>query len=150
MYGVRSGRFPHRCVDASWSLGVTSYGRSNLSKAQEQTIAGGHVGAFLSTSLQGRRYACCFVYLWALFQSMLRLWVPFLFRLPASTARQVAGCPGTRASKYRTLLCRPAHVIVLISRGIVVSSYSVNTHLPQHIIISSSCGHIHGPKSALE
>lgn len=56
MHCGRSGRFPQRCVDVSWSLGVTSYGRSNLSKVQEQTIAGGPVDDFLSTSLEGRRY----------------------------------------------------------------------------------------------
>lgn len=53
----RSGRFLHS-VDASWSLGVTSYGRSNLNKAEQQTLAGGPVEEFLSTSLKGRRYVC--------------------------------------------------------------------------------------------
>ncbi|CAM9897163.1 unnamed protein product, partial [Laminaria digitata] len=50
-----SGRFPEYFADASWSVGVTSYGRSNLSKAQEQTLAGGHVANFLSTFLRGAR-----------------------------------------------------------------------------------------------
>lgn len=51
----RSGRFLHS-ADASWSLGVTSYGRSNLNKAEQQALAGGPVKEFLSTSLKGRRY----------------------------------------------------------------------------------------------
>lgn len=53
----RSGRFLQHAGNASWSLGVTCYGRSNLNKEEQQALAGGPVETFLSSFLKGPRYA---------------------------------------------------------------------------------------------
>eukprot|EP00752_Nemacystus_decipiens_P005917 g5347.t1 len=50
-----SERFLPSAGASSWSLGVTSYGRSNLSKAEQQALAGGPVEEFLSRTIKGPR-----------------------------------------------------------------------------------------------
>ncbi|CAM9695881.1 unnamed protein product, partial [Ectocarpus sp. 13 AM-2016] len=51
----KSGRFLQHAGNASWSLGVTCYGRSNLNKEEQQALAGGPVETFLSSFLKGPR-----------------------------------------------------------------------------------------------
>ncbi|CAM9997330.1 unnamed protein product [Ectocarpus fasciculatus] len=51
----KSGHFLQHAGDASWSLGVTCYGRSSLNKSEQQRLAGGSVGTFLSSFLNGPR-----------------------------------------------------------------------------------------------
>eukprot|EP00903_Cladosiphon_okamuranus_P011379 g10724.t2 len=52
---ITSRRFGRSADASSWSLGVTSYGRSNLTKAEQQALAGGPVGEFLSKTINGPR-----------------------------------------------------------------------------------------------
>lgn len=51
----RSMRIPQCCTEATWSLGVSSYGRPQITTQEEDSMTSGPVMDFLTSRLKGPR-----------------------------------------------------------------------------------------------
>ncbi|CAM9394937.1 unnamed protein product, partial [Hapterophycus canaliculatus] len=106
-----SRRFTSPGLSASWSLGVTSYGRSSLSKAEEGLLVGGVVEEYLSSSL-GRRIESL--------DSDIRMRIiedtcpPTARNLPRDVQRS-AGAATTREKRF--YICRELQTGAAVGKG---------------------------------